>query len=121
MTTRAELQAIMDAPGFGRGRGYLEQKAQEAEALALLPNPKDFAPVRAASGVDDWFIASFGSSSDDGKDWYLTTDSVRASELADAAFPCDAKIDAHAVAAIINCYRMGLLVLAARQEPPHDR
>lgn len=115
MTTRAELQAIMNAPGFGRGRAYLDQKAQEVEALALLPDPRTVAPVRAACSVDDWFIASFGNSTDDGKDWYLTTDAVRASELADAAFPCDAKIDAHAVAAILNCYRMGLLVPAARE------
>jgi hypothetical protein len=28
MTTIAELQAVMNDPGFGRGRAYLEQKAQ---------------------------------------------------------------------------------------------
>jgi len=116
MTTIAELQAVMNDPGFGRGRAYLEQKAQEAEALSLLPDPQDVAPVRAVSTVDDWFIAGFGNSNEDGKDWYLTTDQVRASALVDAAFPCDAKIDAHAVAAILNCYRMGLLI--RRPQPP---
>ena len=40
MGTREELQAIMDRPGFGTGRAYRDRKAQENEALALLPDPE---------------------------------------------------------------------------------
>jgi len=110
MPTRAELQMIMDRPGFGSGRAYLSQKEQEAEALSLLPSPDMVAPVRAGNAFDNWMICSFGNSSADGQDWYLTTDSIRASELADLHFPEDAKTDALVIAAIVNCYRMGLLV-----------
>ena len=34
MTTRDELQAIMDRPGFGTGRAFRDRNAQENEALA---------------------------------------------------------------------------------------
>lgn len=109
MTNRAELQAIIDAPGFGRGRAYIEQRAQEAEALALLPDPATMVPVRAATSLNDWMICSFGADGD-GTEWFLTTDSVRGSSLADACFPDDAKMDAHAVAALLNAWRLGLIV-----------
>ena len=57
MTTRAELQAVMDRPGFGTGR------AQENEALALLPDPEWMAPVMASTDpASNRMISSFGNS-----------------------------------------------------------
>jgi hypothetical protein len=111
MADREELQRIMDAPGFGTGRAFRNQKAQEQEVLALLPDPAWMAPVMASTdGASNWMVCSFGNSSDDGQDWHLVTDHVRASILADREFPDDAKMDAFRVAAIINAYRMGLLI-----------
>lgn len=114
MADRATLQAIMDAPGFGTGRAYRDQKAQEAEALALLPDPGLVAPVMASTDpVSNWMICSFGNSGEDGCDWFLVTDNVRASSTLGLDFPDDAKMDALTVAAIVNAYRMGLLVRAS--------
>jgi len=111
MTTRAELQAIMDSPGFGTGRAFRDRKAQENEALTLLPDPALMAPVMASTDcVSNWMICSFGNSNDDHCDWFLVTDHVRGSNLADMEFPEDAKLDALRVAAVLNAYRMGLLV-----------
>lgn len=110
--TRDELQAIMDRPGFGTGRAFLDRKAQEAEALAMLPDPAWMAPVMASTDSgSNWLICSFGNSGDDGQDWHLVTDNVRAPMAVDLEFPEDAKLDALRVAAIINAYRMGLLVV----------
>ena len=69
------------------------------------------APVLAANNVGNWMIASFGCSGDDGDDWFLVTDHVNASALGDAMFPQDAKTDAMAVAALLNAWRMGVLVV----------
>lgn len=108
---REELQAIMNKPGFGTGRAFRDQKAQEAEALALLPDPTDVAPVRATTDAGaGWLVCSFGNSSEDGSDWHLISDEVRASDLADTEYPADAKMDALVTAALVNAYRMGLLV-----------
>ncbi len=109
---RAELQKIMDTPGFGTGRAFRDQKAQEAEAIALLPDRAWMKPVRASANPGEgWLICSFGNSGNDGQDWHLVTDNVRASGMEDAMFPEDAKTDAHAVAALCNAWRMGLLVI----------
>lgn len=111
MTTREELQAIMDRPGFGTGRAFRDSKAQENEALALLPDPAWMAPVMASTdGASNWMICSFGNANEDNCDWYLVTDHVRGSNLADMEFPEDAKMDALRVAAVLNAYRMGLLI-----------
>jgi len=109
---REELQAIMDMPGFGTGRAFRDQKAQEFEALALLPDPKDVMPVRASTDAGaGWLVCSFGNSADDGNDWHLITDEVRGSIVAEfSEYPRDAKMDALRTAAIVNAYRMGLLV-----------
>ena len=122
MTAASELQEIMNRPGFGSGRAYLDRKAQEKEAVALLPDRKRMAPVMASTNLDNWMICSFGAG-DDGEDWFLVTDQVRASSMADLEFPDCAKMDALRVAAsrqvaqgaawvIINAYRLGLLVIA---------
>ena len=50
MTTREELQAIMDSPGFGTGRAFRDRKAQENEALALLPDPGGLPATRKDHG-----------------------------------------------------------------------
>lgn len=118
MATRDDLQRIMDAPGFGTGRAFRDQKAQEAEALALLPDPASVMPVRASTNMGaGWLVCSFGN--EDGQDWYLITDEVRGSIVAEFSdYPADAKMDALRTAAIVNAYRMGLLVRrdAARSE-----
>ena len=79
-----------------------------------LPDPKRMAPIRAAPVSqmgDHWPLAwSTGNSGDDGQDWCIQTDHVRASELIDCEFPSDAKTDAQAIVAIVNAYRTGRLV-----------
>lgn len=110
--TRAELQAIMDQPGFGTGRAYRDRKAQEAEALALLPDPKDVMPVRATpdAGVG-WIVCRTGNSCEDGQDWHVVADEVRGSIVAEfSELPRDAKLDALRIAALVNAWRMGLIV-----------
>lgn len=118
MNTREELQRVMNAPGFGTGRAFRNQKAQEVEALALLPDPKDVMPVRASTNVGDgWLVCSFGYSSEDENDWHLITDEVRGSTLAEfSEYPKDAKMDALVTAALVNAYRMGLLVKSERAD-----
>ncbi len=112
MTQRNELQAIMDTPGFGTGRAYRDRKAQEAEALALLPDPAWMAPVLATPDPGaGWLVCSFGNSADDGLDWHVVTDQTRASTMVDLEFPEDAKMDALRVAAVLNAFRLGRLVV----------
>jgi hypothetical protein len=102
----------MDAPGFGAGRRFRDQAAQEAEVLSLLPKPERVMPVRASTDAGaGWIVCSTGHDDDSGQDWFIITDEVRGSEVADFSdLPTDAKGDAHIIAAIINAYRMGLLV-----------
>jgi hypothetical protein len=109
---RAKLHAVMNTPGFGTGRAYRDRLAQEAEALATLPDPRDVMPVRASTDAGaGWLVCSFGNSGEDGQDWHLITDEVRGSMVAEfSAYPADAKTDALITAAIVNAYRMGLLI-----------
>ena len=109
--TRSDLQRAIDTPGFGTGRALRDRLAQEAECIALLPDRAWMAPVMAANDAGNWMIASFGNSGNDGDDWFLVTDHVNASALGDAMFPQDAKTDAMAVAALLNAWRMGILVV----------
>ena len=113
---RTELQAIINQPGFGTGRAFRDRKAQEAEALALLPDPKDVMPVRATTNAGaGWLVCSTGNSSDDNQDWHVVTDEVRGSIVAEFSdFPRDAKMDALVIAALVNAWRMGL-IMKARQ------
>lgn len=78
-----------------------------------LPRPNTIAPVKAVKDFDgeDWLVA-WGNSSIDGGDWHLCTDHVRASQLIEAEFPVDAKIDAEFLAELINAYREGRLSYA---------
>jgi hypothetical protein len=83
-----------------------------------LPPPHRVAPVKAVP-VDDrtaenWIVAyQTGNSGIDGNDWAIVTDEVCGSELCFTYdFPGDAGDDAKAIAAILNAYRTGILVLA---------
>jgi hypothetical protein len=109
---RERLTAIANMPGFGTGRAFRDQKAQENEALELLPDPASVMPVRATTDAGSgWLVCSFGNSGEDGDDWHLITDEVRGSIVAEFSdYPADAKWDALRTAAIVNAYRMGLLV-----------
>lgn len=109
---RQKLQAVMDTPGFGTGRAFRDQIAQENEALALLPDSKDMMPVRASADAGaGWMVCAFGNSAEDEQDWFLITDEVRGSYVAEFSdYPADARTDALITAAIVNAYRMGLLV-----------
>lgn len=81
-----------------------------------LPDPARMAPVKAVpvdDAPDNWIIAyQTGNSGIDGKDWAIVTDNVRASAMLGCEFPDDAGSDAKAIAAILNAYRTGRLVLA---------
>ena len=83
------------------------------ETLTKLPPPDQFAPVRVSNDLKNWMIG-FGNSAEDGNDWYLTTDHVRASDPLGYSFPGDAKSDCKFVAALINAYREGRLVSSDR-------
>lgn len=109
MSVREELQAVMDSKGFGSGAAYRRRKRQESEILDILPPPSALQPVWAAPDSGHVPMAHFGNSSEDGKDWGLYWEG-RGSQC--DAFGDDARTDALIVAAIINAYRMGLLVRA---------
>lgn len=81
------------------------------DAPQKWPHPKNIAPVKAQNdwNGDDWLICSFGNSNEDGKDWVLATDAVRASELVDCYFPSDAKHDAEFLVRLLTAYRDGEL------------
>lgn len=81
-----------------------------------LPPPDRIAPLKAVPSRDaakKWIVAYLtGHSGDDGQDWSIVIDNVRGSPLLDLELPSDAKDDAEAIAAIVNAYRTGRLVLA---------
>jgi len=112
----AQAKAIADAPGFGHGKRFRDMCAAEHDALDNLPDPKRMAPVMASTdAAANWLVCSFGNSGADeeARDWHLVTANVRASDFIDRYdFPEDAMTDAVAVAAVLNAYRMGLLVRA---------
>ena len=105
--TPEELTSIANLPGFGTGKTARDRMAAEAEALALLPDPKWVPIVVAAPDSNLVPMAHFGNSRDDGKDWGIYHDG-RESDV--WAFGDDAKTDAQIVAAIINAYRLGLII-----------
>jgi len=92
-----------------------------------LPTPNRMAPVKAVPvddrTADNWIIAyQTGNSGIDGKDWAIVTNNVCASALCFSyEFPGDAGDDAKAIAAIINAYRTGRLVLDPMPMFPEDR
>lgn len=91
-----------------------------------LPTPNRMAPLKAVPvddrTADNWIVAyQTGNSGIDGNDWAIVTDNVRASALMACEFPDDAGSDAKAIAAIVNAYRTGRLVLAPMPMFPEDK
>lgn len=82
-----------------------------------LPDPRSIAPLKAAPAEqcgENWTIAfTTGESSEDGREWCIQTDNVRASETLEYELPLDAKHDAETLVAIVNAYRTGKLVLVS--------
>ena len=79
-----------------------------------LPPPDQIAPLKAARcDGSNWIVAYQTGFSEEGQgDWGIVTDSARGSSLCGYELPGDAKHDAESVAAILNAYRTGRLVLA---------
>lgn len=109
-----DLNEVANARGYGTGRAVRDRLAAEAECRALLPDPH-YMPSVEARGDDGGHLipmAHFGNSSDDGKDWALFQEYTEC-ELSELGQ--DARDDARIVAAIINAYRLGVLVLAGEE------
>lgn len=108
-----DLHKIANTPGFGSGKRARDQLAAEAEALALLPNPRAL-PCFVAGGdalmLSHALMCGFGRSSEEGADWAIYHDGVTEAD----AIGHDTKLDAQIVAAILNAYRMGLLVRSGK-------
>jgi len=105
-----------NTPGYGSGERMREQFWQEANAIANLPDPAWMAPVIATPDPNHRFICSFGNSGNDleGRAWHLVVDHKNAGGYADAIFPSDAMLDAIAIAALCNAWRMGILLCPSR-------
>lgn len=88
------------------------------DIVERMPDPQRIAPVKAApvsAMCNDWPIAyQTGNSQEDGEDWGIVTDNVRASLFLGLDFPIDAKDDAEFLAYLVNAYRTGHLVPADR-------
>lgn len=108
--TPEDLRRIADTPGYGTGEATRDRLAALAECRALLPDPRRL-PVFIATGSDPFShpvpMAHFGNSSEDGKDWSICHDGTTEAD----AIGQDARDDAQIVAAILNAYRLGLLVV----------
>jgi hypothetical protein len=82
-----------------------------------LPPPNRIAPLKAApmSTAMDNFLIAYQTGAGEADDWAIVTDNVRCSALLEFELPSGAKEDAEAIAAIVNAYRTGRLVLAPMQ------
>lgn len=112
-----DLKRIADAPGYGTGKVVRDQLAAEADCRAALPHPDKIAAIQARSNDGGHLVpmAHFGYSVEGDLDWGLYHDGT---DDLSAAFGHDAKQDALTVAAIINAYRTGILVLAIKETTP---
>lgn len=107
--TPDDLKRIANQPGYGTGRVARDKMAALSEVAALLPPPLEVPlMVASATAACDLPMAHFGCSNEDGMDWGIHHD---VTDEDGCAFGQDAKTDAILVAAIINAYRMGLLVM----------
>ena len=109
--TPEDLKRIANSGSYGSGKAVRDKAAAEREALSLLPEPEfmnEF--VAADNGGHLVPLCHFGCSNEDGKDWGIYHDGHDYHNA--ALFGIDAKSDARAVAAVLNAYRMGLLVRA---------
>lgn len=108
MTLRDHLRDIANTPGYGTGKRYLDRLAAEAECAALLPDPLAISPVMASTDPANNFpIACFGNSD---QDWFLVSEDAPDGFMQHACLPSDAESDARTIAAIVNAYRLGVLV-----------
>lgn len=107
-----DLHKIANTPGYGTGREVRDRAAAIAEIKSLLPDPVWMPTFTSAPNINDGLpLASFGNSGEDGQDWHITHD--MGDMCRDAIdFGDDAKTDAQIVAAILNAYARGILVLA---------
>jgi len=83
---------------------------EELEKLLRLATTRPWKANTADKTGEDWLICSLGNSNEDGQDWIVTTDRIRASEL-----DGDAKFDAALICAAINALP-GLIESARRVE-----
>ena len=106
------LHEIANAPGYGTGRNARDRAAAIAEIKSLLPDPLWMPTFTAEPHINNGLpLASFGNSAEDGQDWHVTHDMGDTSRDA-IEFGSDAKLDARIVAAILNAYARGILVMA---------
>lgn len=106
------LHEIANARGYGSGKAARDRAAAIAEIKRLLPDHAWMPTFTAAPHINHGLLmASFGNSSDDGQDWHITHDQGDMSRDC-IEFGSDAKMDARIVAAILNAYSRGILVLA---------
>lgn len=107
-----DLHDIANSGGYGTGRAAMDRAAAVAEIKSLLPDPVWMPTFTAAPHINSGLmLASFGNSSEDGQDWYITHDQGDTSRDA-IEFGNDAKMDAKIVAAILNAYTRGILVMS---------
>ncbi len=106
--TPADLKRIANTPGFGTGEAARNRATAENECLLWLPGPEQMPAFFAAPDHPGPFMptANFGNG-EDGRDWCLWHDG-RDEQW--HPFGEDAADDARIVAAILNAYRLGLIV-----------
>lgn len=104
-------QVVADMPGYGSGKRYRDMLAAAQEARAALPKADEVGAVYASASLDvnATLLASFGCGDED--DWHLLALPARVMDHNEYNMGLDAGDDCRAVAAIVNAYRLGLLVL----------
>ena len=112
-----KLARVANAPGYGTGAAFRNKAIAASEALALLPLPRLVNHVVAGTdmGPIQVPLCHFGFSGEDKRDWQIFLD---AEDCDLWALGSDAMLDAQTVAAIINAYRIGLIVRADTRAPP---
>ncbi|PPB79795.1 hypothetical protein LV82_02586 [Albidovulum inexpectatum] len=119
MATKPDLHKIANTPGYGTGRAVIERANAESECLALLPSPSSlpvFVAKRARDVRQGLPIMTTGYSNEDGDDWCIVA--LNGTE-ADAVGQ-DAMDDARIIAAILNAYRLDLIVPRLLADWPED-
>lgn len=108
--TPEELRQIANAPGYGTGKVARDRMAAERDIRAILPDPRAM-PVMIASGAAMTSmqipLCHFGYSSEHDADWSIMMDRPCEAD----AVGHDAALDAEVIAAILNAFRMGIIVV----------
>lgn len=104
-----ELKRIANTGSFGSGKSARDKIHARKESLSILPD-RFFMPELIASSEMGSMVpmCHFGNSSEDGKDWGIYHDGF--DYCGAATLGIDARDDAKIIAAIVNLYRMGVLV-----------